>query len=400
MSNPATKVFVSYSHDSSEHEKSVLSMTQELRLRGVDAVIDQFDPHPSMPWPRWMQHEIDKAAYVLMVVTEPYARRFAGRETRGTGLGATWEGAIITQELYDSSHASNKYIPVLMSGTDHGTIPQVLRGYTHIRWPSDQEKLLRLLTNQPAVTPAPLGSIPNLGRSDNATTKTSGKSLCIAADRTRIAWRLPRGCILLDHLEWSDNEGWSTIAEYYDESGEPAQGTHYHPSYRWFESNEHRVRQMRKLRTPIGDWPFAEQALRLMVSLRERSKEESIQSCLDPHETAISVFEPSAAITMPPAVPALEPFRRTSDIRDLIAEIRADHRWERPDDDTRIHMARLRQRAILVATRHLGVQHPSVAAVVQHVGRFETASSVVDLAEWADHLSIALMEIRDHLIAG
>ena len=47
-----------------------------------------------------MRRQIKQAEFVLLVCTETYNRRFEGEEP-GRGRGVTWEGAILTQELYD-----------------------------------------------------------------------------------------------------------------------------------------------------------------------------------------------------------------------------------------------------------------------------------------------------------
>ncbi len=43
-----------------------------------------------------MVNQIEDAAFVLVVCTENYERRFRGKEESGKGLGAQWEVAIIT----------------------------------------------------------------------------------------------------------------------------------------------------------------------------------------------------------------------------------------------------------------------------------------------------------------
>jgi hypothetical protein len=58
-SQPATamnapKVFISYSHDSPEHEDRVLIFANRLRGDGIDALIDQYNTAPPLGWPHWM----------------------------------------------------------------------------------------------------------------------------------------------------------------------------------------------------------------------------------------------------------------------------------------------------------------------------------------------------------
>jgi hypothetical protein len=55
-----------------------------------------------------MLNQIDWAEFILLVCTETYYRRFRGHEEPGKGKGVDWEGAVITQELYDARSATIK----------------------------------------------------------------------------------------------------------------------------------------------------------------------------------------------------------------------------------------------------------------------------------------------------
>jgi len=77
MASDPPKVLISYSHDSPEHERRVLALTNELRTQGgVDAWIDRYRPDPDEGWISWMRENIERADRVLLVFTETYARRF------------------------------------------------------------------------------------------------------------------------------------------------------------------------------------------------------------------------------------------------------------------------------------------------------------------------------------
>jgi hypothetical protein len=91
-SKRSERVFISYSHDSPSHAGRVLELAKRLRQEGVDAWIDLYEPHPAQGWPRWMQEQIENAAFVLAMCSLTYRRRFDGKEKSGQGLGATWEG--------------------------------------------------------------------------------------------------------------------------------------------------------------------------------------------------------------------------------------------------------------------------------------------------------------------
>lgn len=72
-----------------------------------------------------------------------------------------WEGAVITQELYDARHASSKFIPVLFDPTDELHIPQPLRPQTYyvLNSETNYQALYDALLNQSGVQPRAIGPL-------------------------------------------------------------------------------------------------------------------------------------------------------------------------------------------------------------------------------------------------
>jgi TIR domain len=154
-------VFISYSHDSDEHREKALGLAARLRQDGVDAQLDHYvNGTPEQGWPRWMLDRLDKADFVLVVCTETYYRRFRGHEVPGRGRGADWEGALITQEIYDSKSRTVKFVPVLLEAGQEPFIPEPLRGQTFYELTSEEtyQELYHFLLGQAAVEPIPLGT--------------------------------------------------------------------------------------------------------------------------------------------------------------------------------------------------------------------------------------------------
>lgn len=154
--------FISYSHDSEAHKQAVVEFAQALRGHGIDVMIDRFVEHsPPVFWPQWMLRQIQDSDFVIAVVTETYARRFLMQEEPGTGLGATWEGAIINAQIYRGFGGPVKFIPVVFDPSDRPRVPFPLsetNSYLIVRPDDDQlTPLLHQLNNIPAVTPEPLG---------------------------------------------------------------------------------------------------------------------------------------------------------------------------------------------------------------------------------------------------
>ncbi|MFT5465712.1 MAG: WD40 repeat protein [Verrucomicrobiales bacterium] len=126
------RVLISYSHDSDEHRKLVLGLSNRLRTNeGIDALIDQYfeSPCPKEGWPDWMIKQINEANFVVLVCTESYYNRFHNlEEDADVGRGVRWEAVISTNELYDQKNESTKFIPVVFRDEDQKHAPQPLRG--------------------------------------------------------------------------------------------------------------------------------------------------------------------------------------------------------------------------------------------------------------------------------
>lgn len=155
---PKLRVFLSYSHDSPRHKARVLELSNRLRGEGVDCQIDAYHEAPPEGWPRWMLNQVEDADYVLVVCTESYERRFRGKEQPGKGKGAKWEGAVITQQLYDAELHNTRFIPVLLDASDEPHIPIVLRGTTlyDVTTEDGYLKLYRRITAQPEIDVPPI----------------------------------------------------------------------------------------------------------------------------------------------------------------------------------------------------------------------------------------------------
>ncbi len=154
------QVFISYSHDSPAHRDLVLALSERLRKDGINTLLDRYiEGSPLQGWPRWMLDQLDAADSVLVVCTETYYRRFRGHEAPAVGRGVDWEGALITQEIYDSRSRSLKFVPVFLSAPDARWVPEPLRAVSHYAPTSEAgyQSLYDFLLRQSAVLPGALG---------------------------------------------------------------------------------------------------------------------------------------------------------------------------------------------------------------------------------------------------
>lgn len=160
MTTPS--VFISYSHDSTEHSDRVLALSDRLRADGIDATIDQYEESPAEGWPKWMDRQIAKSNFVLVVCTETFLRRVVGNEDPGKGRGVKWESTLTYQHLYNDDSLNKRFIPILFEGSTDKHIPTPLQGATYYFIPAQYDDLYRRLTNQPKTTKPELGKQKSL----------------------------------------------------------------------------------------------------------------------------------------------------------------------------------------------------------------------------------------------
>jgi hypothetical protein len=271
-----TRVFISYSQDSQEHNIQVLRLADRLRREGIDCHLDQYETFPPEGWPRWMSDQIEQADYVLVLCTETYARRALGHDSPDRGLGANWEGQLITQSIYDRAGRNTKFVPVILRASDVSHIPQFVSSATHfdVSEESGYEALYRLLTSQPAVARPDLGAIRKfeIARTsiEMGIDKVGGETTFLDVETAVVIWRLPRGFLLLEALQDEQSVSWATLAHSYDYQGEWKQSTHYHETYDWWDKPSGIENQYRKLQVPQGDWNFARPAIQFLMNVRNR----------------------------------------------------------------------------------------------------------------------------------
>lgn len=171
------RIFVSYSHDDGAHKEKVLELAEHLRINGYDTMIDRYvEGTPPQGWPRWMLNQIEWADYVLLVCTKTYYERFRGNSPPGIGKGVDWEGAVITNQLYEQKSVSRKFVPLLLAQSDHQYIPEPLRTHTFyvIASAVGNDALMDYLAGAAGVQPAQLGPPPRRARRSGTRPRLGG----------------------------------------------------------------------------------------------------------------------------------------------------------------------------------------------------------------------------------
>ncbi len=145
----SNEIFISYSHDSAAHAERVRSVADRLRQDGLTSAIDQYEASPDRGWPRWIQDHILTSRKIVVVCTDTYRERFEGAAPAGVGRGASFEGLLLSQTLYNASGSNPRIRPVVFDGADAmRVVPLALQAFTTYALPSQYEELYRWLTDQ------------------------------------------------------------------------------------------------------------------------------------------------------------------------------------------------------------------------------------------------------------
>ncbi len=123
---PPPKAFISYSWDDDEHKVWVSKLATDLRRDGVETRLDEWHAALGDQVTHFMETEIRKSDFVLIVCTPNY-RVKSDKRTGGVG----YEGDIITADVATRGN-HRKYIPVLARGSWSEAAPSWLKGKKYV----------------------------------------------------------------------------------------------------------------------------------------------------------------------------------------------------------------------------------------------------------------------------
>lgn len=144
------KVFISYSWDSKEHQKWVISLADLINTKGGLAIIDRKNLKYGGHIKTFMLKSILEADIVLMVLTPKYKEK--ADDLKG---GAGYEYNIINDELFKIITQNDKYIPILREGDIETSVTSFLQGFNcaDLRDGNDYNQNLEELIEQILGTP-------------------------------------------------------------------------------------------------------------------------------------------------------------------------------------------------------------------------------------------------------
>jgi TIR domain len=160
-----TKIFISYSWTTQEHEIWVINLAQRLMSDGVEVVIDKWDLKEGNDMYTFMESMVNSTdvSKVLIILDKKYTEK---ANSRSGGVGT--ETQIISPTIYKNLN-QEKFIPIVAERDSDGSafIPTFLDGRIYIDFSSNQqlednyETLLRNIYNRPTFSKPKLGTPPS-----------------------------------------------------------------------------------------------------------------------------------------------------------------------------------------------------------------------------------------------
>lgn len=133
----------------------IQTFAKDLRRRGIDAQIDQYQPHGT-DLPKFMLESIRKATKVLCILTPKYKEKAES----GKG-GAAYEGGIISHEIYNNQ-GTTKFIPVVRKGSFETSTPDFISGRkgfdcsTDDKYNSELPNIIKVINEEPLIEIPPV----------------------------------------------------------------------------------------------------------------------------------------------------------------------------------------------------------------------------------------------------
>jgi len=160
-----TKLFISYSWSSPEHEQWVLNLATELREAGVDVILDKWD----------LKEGHDAFAFMEKMVTDPEIQKVAiicdrvymeRADGRSGGVGT--ETQIISPEIYEKED-QNKFVAIVAERDENGIayLPTYYKSRIYIDlsdndfYATNFEQLLRWVYDKPLYIKPKIGKKPS-----------------------------------------------------------------------------------------------------------------------------------------------------------------------------------------------------------------------------------------------
>ena len=127
------KVFISYSHDSSDHKLWISKLAEKLQRSGVDAILDQWELTLDEDSTQFIESGVRDSDRVLVICTDSYVRKANSGED-----GVGYEPTILTKEIVENI-GINKFIPIIRQTLWEEKTPTFLQKQVSIDFTDDEQ---------------------------------------------------------------------------------------------------------------------------------------------------------------------------------------------------------------------------------------------------------------------
>lgn len=123
---PAPSCFISYAHGSTQHERWVKALAEDLFKAGIPVILDQWDnARIGASIPRFVER-ISTADRIIAIGTPVYRTKYDNVAPKGAVAAA--EGDLIGRRMLGSEQDKETVLPVLLAGSETESFPPLLQG--------------------------------------------------------------------------------------------------------------------------------------------------------------------------------------------------------------------------------------------------------------------------------
>lgn len=209
-------VFISYSWDNEPHKVWVRMLAERLMANGVHVHLDQWDVRPGHSLTQFMDANLPRADFSLVICTPRYAQKSVSRDG-----GAGYEAQIITAQIA-AGRERTKFVPIIRTGSlntgnEDCAIPPHFAGIFAIDMRNDAtldlafEDLLRHIYDEPALRRPPLGTRPVFAESDPSAAQLPTRLANLEIEHWELASGVVRNELYPDTFEIPDEASRRTV---------------------------------------------------------------------------------------------------------------------------------------------------------------------------------------------